>query len=153
MHGNIKHGHYAGRGKRGSPTMVTWRAMHKRCIDPEKKDYFWRDVTVCERWDSFGSFLEDMGERPDGYTLDRINPNNGYSKANCRWACPAKQQHNRRDAKLSWEKIERIKWMRSEGFTQTQIAREFGVRPSTISRVLNGKRWKPELPVIKPEAT
>lgn len=151
MHGNTKHGHY--RGDVSSPTIATWRAVINRCTDPKHqnyKRYGGRGITFDPRWLDFSNFLADMGERPDGYTLDRIDTNGDYCKANCQWACSAKQQHTRRDAKLSWEKIERIKWMRLEGFTQQEIATEFGVHSSTIGRVLNGKRWKPELPVVKP---
>ena len=146
----IKHGHYQGKDnwEHGSLTMVTWRAMHARCKDLSKRCYF--EVSVCERWNSFEAFLEDMGERPQGYTLDRIDPNKGYSKANCRWVCKALQQHNRKDAKLTWEKISEIKHLYAEGFTHAKIAEQFGVAQSTISRVISGKRWKPEKPIIKP---
>ena len=129
--------------------------MLARCYDPKHQSfsrYGARGILVCDRWwTDFKNFLEDMGERPKGYTLDRIDPNGDYSKSNCRWVCPARQQHHRRDSKLSWEKISEIKHMREEGFTHKAIAETFGVVQSTIGRVLSGKRWKPELPPIKPE--
>jgi len=152
MHGNTKHGHY--RGGVESPTVVVWRSMINRCTDPEHqnfKNYGGRGISFDVAWLDFSNFLADMGERPEGYALDRIDPDGHYVKWNCQWACAARQQHTRRDAKLSWEKIERIKWMRLEGFTQQEIATEFGVNPCTISRVLNGRRWQPEKPVVKPE--
>jgi len=150
----LRHGHYVNRGKNGSSTVLTWISMIRRCTDPEHdnyKRYGGRGIEFDSRWLNFENFLEDMGERPEGYTLDRIDTNLGYFKDNCRWACKARQQHNRRDNKLSWEKIEQIKWMRSEGFTEKDIAIEFGVHQTTINRVVNGKRWKNEKPIVKPE--
>jgi predicted DNA-binding protein (UPF0251 family) len=126
--------------------------MIVRCTDSEHdsfKNYGARGITFDPSWLDFTNFLSDMGERPEGYTLDRINPDGNYCKKNCRWVDAATQQHNRRDAKLNWPKIERIQWMHAEGFTQTQIAKHFGVRQSTISRVLSGLRWKAEKPIIK----
>lgn len=86
-------------GHTDSPTYTTWRCMLQRCNSPDATNYRWygaRGVTVDERWDSFENFLADMGTRPDGMTLDRINPHLNYCKDNCRWADAATQGMNKR---------------------------------------------------------
>jgi hypothetical protein len=84
-------------GMSGTTTYNVWRGMIQRCQDPARKDYYrygGAGVTVCERWQSFNNFLADMGERPEGLTLDRIDNAKGYSPDNCRWATPTEQVRN-----------------------------------------------------------
>lgn len=81
----------------------SWRGMKARCLnpnDPRFKDYGGRGITVCERWNVFANFLADMGERPEGTSLDRIDNTLGYSKENCRWAKPKDQQRNMRSNRM-----------------------------------------------------
>ncbi|MGA3803711.1 hypothetical protein ACI2VC_06880 [Ralstonia nicotianae] len=86
-------------GQKGSHTYVSWQAMRQRCNDENREnfDYYGgRGIKVCDRWASFRLFLEDMGERPTGHTLDRINPEGDYEPGNCRWIPAEKQAANRR---------------------------------------------------------
>ena len=73
--------------------------MRQRCTNinaTSYPDYGGRGITICDRWSDFPTFVEDMGPRPDGYTLDRINNDEGYSPDNCRWSSRVEQQGNRR---------------------------------------------------------
>lgn len=94
---NLRHGHnYAGKE---SPTHKSWTAMIQRTTNSNYthwKDYGGRGITVCDQWRSFEVFLADMGERPEGKTLDRINVNGNYEPGNCRWATLSEQQKNKR---------------------------------------------------------
>jgi|SRR3954463_6532156 len=87
-------------GMTGTPTFRSWDGMLQRCTNPKAPDYDrygGRGITVCEAWrDSFNQFLIDMGTRPEGMTLDRIDTDKGYEPRNCRWATGKTQQRNRR---------------------------------------------------------
>lgn len=79
------------------PLYRVWLAMRARCSNPNNKDYKWyggRGITVCPEWDDFTQFARDMGSRPPGRSLDRIDNDGPYSKDNCRWATKAEQMKN-----------------------------------------------------------
>jgi len=90
---NLKH------GMEGTPTYNTWAAMLQRCHNTRSsayKLYGALGVSVCSRWATFNNFLLDMGIRPEGQTLDRINPFGNYEPENCRWATKSQQATNTR---------------------------------------------------------
>lgn len=96
-----EHGHRnSAEGVAGTRTYRSWRMMLVRCYDPKHENYEYyggRGIRVCDRWrSSFALFLEDMGERPEGKTLDRENGDGNYEPGNCRWATPTEQASNRR---------------------------------------------------------
>ena len=96
-----KHG-MAGKDSQWSSTYRAWSAMRRRCFNAATKDYplyGGRGITVCERWKTFENFLEDMGVRPEGKTLDRINNDGNYEPGNCRWATWSEQRVNQRRMK------------------------------------------------------
>lgn len=91
----IRHEHH---GMHGHPLYKTWANMKSRCYNPDipnYQNYGARGIQVCDRWrNSFSAFVADVGERPDGCTLDRIDPNGDYEPGNVRWASASVQVKN-----------------------------------------------------------
>lgn len=122
-----KHGH---RPKNGSsPTYISWMSMRKRCSYPQSDsyaEYGGRGISVCERWEDFINFLADMGERPEGCTIDRIDSDGDYTPENCRWATSKQQGRNKRNVKpiiFYGEKVFLI-----------DIARKYSIPKTTLYR-------------------
>ena len=81
----------------GTLTYKSWHQMHQRCSGKHGHDYYLQSgITVCSRWASFESFFADMGRRPTGTTLDRIDGSKGYEPGNCRWADAYEQANNKK---------------------------------------------------------
>lgn len=117
-------------GMSNTPTWRSWKAMRERCLTEGSKDYpryGGAGITVCERWaTSFEAFLEDMGERPPGTSIDRYPDRTGnYEPGNCRWATDLEQQRNRRSTKLHT--------LHGKTQCQTAWAEEYGIKKNTLS--------------------
>ena len=93
------HGHASKGAESGA--YISWNGMKARCSNanhPRWKDYGGRGIVVCERWlNSFENFLADMGEKPEGLSIDRKDNDGNYESDNCRWATAKQQRANRRD--------------------------------------------------------
>ena len=132
-------------GYTGTRTFKSWDSMKQRCFNPNSKDYAsygGRGVTVCADWiNDFPRFLSDMGERPEGCSLDRIDNNGNYEPSNCRWADAVEQQRNTRVSKR----------LTVGGVTKPLIewASDVGVRYSTLLKRINAG-WTPEKIVGQP---
>src|SRR5262249_47439361 len=102
LHRDIVTTHGAAKGGRNSRTYSTWAGMIQRCTNSktsEYENYGGRGITVCQRWlDSYEAFLADMGEKPSGKTIDRINNDGNYEPSSCRWVS---QRENNRNSQRS----------------------------------------------------
>jgi hypothetical protein len=106
----LNHGHTNNRGYR-SPTYNSWTNMKRRCHSKghhRYSSYGGRGIKICEDWCvprfGFVNFLRDMGERPEGTSLDRIDNDGDYTPLNCRWATPKQQLHGKRSSYAVWDR-------------------------------------------------
>jgi hypothetical protein len=129
-------------GKARTPAHNSWIAMRRRCLDsnnPNYPHYGGRGITICGRWSKFENFLADMGERPAGKTLDRIDNTGNYEPSNCRWATTAEQLRNQQKTlKLEWlgETLCLSEWARRHHLNASAVRDRYhrGDRPPYLFR-------------------
>lgn len=131
-------------GKFGTPTYRTWAGMWTRCTNQNERcypRYGGRGISVCDRWKSFENFYADMGEKPKGLTLDRIDSNGDYEPSNCRWASIRTQANNtRRNHRIAFD---------GKTLTAAQWSRVTGIGAGTIlHRIRSG--WSPRRALTDP---
>jgi hypothetical protein len=120
--------------------------MLRRCENPAHwsfKHYGGRGITVCERWHALEHFIADMGQPPDGMTLDRIDNDKGYEPGNCKWATRREQRRNSRQAltllELNGVVMAVVDWSRTLGIGHTTILMRLK-RGWTNEEALTGSR-------------
>lgn len=94
-----------GHGRKGTTEWVIWQGIKQRCLNPNNKaykNYGGRGITICNEWMEFARFFKDMGLRPKGLQIDRIDNDKGYYKENCKWVSPKQNCSNRRK-KIKYE--------------------------------------------------
>lgn len=141
-HGSIRHGHASAGLK--SRTYYAWSSMKKRCKPHDKNHHIYSDrgISVCERWEKFDEFLADMGECPDGYELDRINNEKGYTPDNCRWADEITQRRNQRNIRM-YE-------FNGQDMLLADWANKVGIPGNTLCQRLRRSKWSFEKAVTTP---
>jgi len=122
------------------------RGILRRCYNKDEKsykNYGGRGIRVCERWHDVHKFIEDMGVRPDGTSLDRIDNNGNYEPSNCRWATQEEQCQNARKNIFTPELVREIRTLYKEKkFRSFELAKMYNIRPSSMHTMLRNKTWK-----------
>lgn len=107
-----------------TPVYRIWTYMLSRCNNPnatDYKEYGGRGITVCKKWLKFENFFEDMGERPKGLTIERINNEGNYEPSNCKWATQGEQAQNRRIRKTNTTGITGVKFSKRDKVYRADI--------------------------------
>jgi hypothetical protein len=137
----------ATRQTRRAPEYKSWDSMKQRCLNaraPNYPRYGGRGVQICQAWvDSYAQFLADMGRRPAGTSLDRINNEGNYEPGNCRWATPSQQNENRKCGGPKWRFD-----FNGQALTADELAKLTGLSAKTLYRRLVTLKWPVDVAVL-----
>lgn len=142
------HGHSTNEVRRITPTYKVWQSMKQRCLNPQCAafpSYGGAGITIHPPWvGSFEMFFAYVGERPSSkHSFDRHpDPHGNYIPGNVRWATKSQQAQNRRNTRLEPHEPEQIRWLRSLGYRQCDVARFFEIDDKMVERIVKGKAWK-----------
>ena len=165
--------HKLKKGLRQTPEYGIWASLRRRCLCHTNKDFKWyggRGIKSCKRWDYFVNFLKDMGKRPIGLTLDRINNDGDYKPSNCRWADRKTQTNNKNKkwyvrsskilsgnkdnkkrsqigenhgrAKLTQKEVIRIRFLYEKRHRIASLSKIFNVSTTNIGHIVRRWTWR-----------
>lgn len=132
-------------GMHNTKTYHVWENMKARCLNknnPSFNDYGGRGIGICDQWMKFENFYSDMGEAPQGRSIERIDNSLGYEKGNCRWATKAEQQWNRR--------VSRIVEFDGKAQVLEQWAKEYGIGSGVLNNRIYKLHWSMKDALAKP---
>lgn len=124
-------------------TYYTWSSMKTRCLNSNYSKYHrygGRGIKICEKWMSFQGFYEDMGDKPDGLSLDRIDNNGDYCKENCKWSSNREQTNNTSRnifIKYNGYNLSLRNWAEKLGIKRSTLAQRYYVYKWSIERCLS----------------
>ena len=139
-------GQFKWKNKSGTKTYIAWRNMKRRCCDqkdPAYHRYGGRGITICDKWiNDYDAFFDDMGECPDGLTLDRVDNEGNYEPGNCRWVSMKVQQRNKSSNRLIF----------SEGKTMAMSgwAEKLGIKTGTLAKRLERMSSNEAVKLVRP---
>jgi hypothetical protein len=126
-----------------------WKKMRQRCLnpnDPKYDRYGGRGITICDRWEYYENFIEDMGKKTSPiHTLNRLDNDGNYEPGNCVWSTPTEQANNRDDSYyiLNMNEAEQIRDLYRNGiYTQHKISIIYNMSQQHISRIVRNANWK-----------
>ena len=134
-----------GQHSKKHPLYETWVTMRRRCRQKSHNTYRFyggKGVAVCERWSSFANFVSDMGPRPEGATLDRIDGDGNYEPSNCRWANRETQNRNRYNVRRyehDGKNLTLPEWSEITGLTRRQLYKRIVILGWSVERALTEK--------------
>ena len=147
-------------GMCGTPLYDTWNTMMARCYNPKNpayKNYGGRGINVCERWHDPRNFYADMGDRPEGLTLERKDNNGNYEFNNCEWASRKTQSRNSRPKSCgpckqrwfyAWHKDSMVQYLNNN---QGEFARKHGLSQGAVSACILGKAKQTKGWIFRPQ--